>query len=270
MTKTIKIVTILAICCLSMATMAQEITQVDSLSVEPVSVSTPLDVRAAKAELKQARAEMKEARADLKQAKAEERKKLHVLNWRHEIRIGWGDQLFESLMWHNPTYIVNNMPTTWSKTYKENFTHHQHLWIEYQYYTAHWFSLGAMLDFSEVGWTNVTRNGTGKELSRSDRQYFYNVVVMPTIRFTYINHPNANLYSGLGIGMDINGGTEKNAQGQTTEMGLAVNLTLIGTSINFDRWFFCVDLGGLTALRNKNSIYMAFSRMINVGIGVRL
>lgn len=253
-----------------MATMAQEMTPSDNLVVAPDSVAAPLDVRAARAELKQARKEVKEARADLRNAKAEERKKRHVLNWRNELRIGWGDQLFESLMWHNPTYIVNNMPTTWSQTHKEEFSHHQHLWIEYQYYTAHWFSVGGMVDISEVGWTNVTRNGAGKEISRSDRQYFYNVVVMPTIRFTYINHPYATLYSGLGIGVDINGGTERNQLGQTTEMGLAVNLTLIGTSINYDRWFFSLDFGGLTALRNKNSIYMAFSRMINVGIGVRL
>ena len=191
------------------------------------------------------------------------------ITWRNELRIGWGDQLFESLMWHNPTNIVTTMPATWQQVYHEDYRHNQHLWLEYQYRFSHWFSLGAMTDISEVGWNDVTRDGTGAEISRSDRKYFYNVVVMPTIRFTYYHHPNVNLYSGLGLGMNINGGTEINGQGKHTEIGMAINGTVFGVSANYDRWFGAVDFGGLTALRNANYIYMALSRMINVSIGVR-
>lgn len=191
------------------------------------------------------------------------------INRRHEVRIGWGDQLFESLMWHNPTNIMTNMPTTWEKTYHEDYRHHQHLWAEYQYRVTHWFSYGGMIDMSEVGWDDVTRNGAGIEMSRSKDHYFYNVVLMPTVRFTYFFHENVNLYSGLGIGLDINGGTEKNAFGKKTEVGAAVNITLIGVSANYDRWFWTVDFGGMYALQNTNKIYMASSRIINVGFGAR-
>ena len=59
--------------------------------------------------------------------------KWDYLTWRNEIRVGWGDQLFESLMWHNPTSITTTMPEAWSQTYHENYRHHQHLWAEYQY-----------------------------------------------------------------------------------------------------------------------------------------
>ena len=191
------------------------------------------------------------------------------LERRNEIRIGWGDQLFESLMWHNPTNIATTMPETWQGKYKEDYRHYQHLWLEYQWRFTHWFSLGAMVDGSGVSWYNVTRNGKGVELARSDKQYFYNIVFMPTVRFTYLYHPNVNLYSGIGIGMDINGGTETNAYGQHTEVGFAINGTVFGISANYDRWFMTVDFGGLTALKNANSIYMAVSRIINVGIGAR-
>ena len=191
------------------------------------------------------------------------------INRRHEVRIGWGDQLFESLMWHNPTNIMTNMPTTWEKTYHEDYRHHQHLWAEYQYRVTHWFSYGGMIDMSEVDWDDVTRNGAGLEVSRSKNHYFYNVVLMPTVRFTYFFHENVNLYSGLGIGLDINGGTEKNAFGKKTEVGAAVNITLIGISANYDRWFWTVDFGGMYALQNTNKIYMASSRIINVGFGAR-
>lgn len=195
--------------------------------------------------------------------------KWDYLNWRSELRIGWGDQLFESLMWHNPTAITNTMPATYTQTYHESYRHRQHLWLEYQYRFTHWFSLGGMVDLSEVSWDDVKRNGAGVEVSRDPNHYFYNAVIMPTIRFTYYHHPNVNLYSGIGLGIDINGGTEKNGYGKTTEIGFAINGTVFGVSANYDRWFMTVDFGGLTALRNVNNIYMALSRIINVGVGVR-
>ena len=189
--------------------------------------------------------------------------------WHNELRVGWGDQLFESLMWHNPTYVVTTMPESFTKVYHENYRHNQHLWMEYQYFTAKWFSAGVMVDVSEVDWNDVTRNGKGLELERSPLKYFYNVVAMPTMRFTYLNHPRACVYSGLGFGLGINGGTEENAKHQKTEIGMAINLTLIGASVNFGRWFIAVDLGGLTSFRDKNTIYLAFSRMMNASAGVR-
>ena len=191
------------------------------------------------------------------------------LNMRHEVRIGWGDQLFESLMWHNPVYRVTSMPATYTQVYHENYHHDQHIWAEYQYRHKGWFSFGGMADISFVHWDDVTRNGHGEELSRDKGHYFYNLVIMPTIRFTYFHHPNVNLYSGLGFGMDINGGTEVNGLGQHTVIGAAVNFTVIGLSANYERWFWTVDFGGMYALRDANTIFMASSRIISVGFGAR-
>ena len=187
----------------------------------------------------------------------------------NELRIGWGDQLFESLMWNNPATIVTTMPTSWKRTYHENYRYHQHIWLEYQWRFNHWFSLGGMVDMSEVGWDDVTRNGAGTILTTTPNCYFYNLVIMPTIRFTYLHHKHVNLYSGIGFGLDINGGTERNEAKRLTDFGGALNITAIGLSANYDRWFMTVDVGGLTALKSKNTIFMALSRMINVSIGVR-
>lgn len=191
------------------------------------------------------------------------------LSMRNELRIGWGDQLFESLVWHNPTSIVTSMPATSTFEYKENYRHHQHLWLEYQYRFNNWFSLGAMTDMSEVGWDKVTRDGTGKELVRDKRNYFYNLVVMPTVRFTYFHHPYVNIYSGLGIGVDINGGTETDGMGRHTVVAPALNFTVVGISANYKRWFVAFDYGGMYALKNANAIYMVKSRMLNLSIGAR-
>jgi hypothetical protein len=188
---------------------------------------------------------------------------------RHEIRIGWGDQLFESLVWHNPTAITKTMPENYRQVYHEDYHHDQHVWAEYRYRFKYWFSLGCMVDWSDVRWDDVTRNGLGEEVSRDKGHWFYNIVVMPTIRFTYYHHPNVNLYSGLGFGMDINGGSESNAWGKKTDIGAAFDLTLFGVSANYQRWFMTVDFGGLFALKNANTIFLGASRIINVGIGAR-
>lgn len=194
---------------------------------------------------------------------------LAYLEQRNELRLGWGDQLFESLMWHNPTSITKTMPVTYEQTYKENYRHHQHIWLEYQYRFNHWFGLGGMIDMSEVGWDKVTRDGTGAELARDGKHYFYNLVIMPTVRFTYFHHPNVNIYSGLGIGLGINGGTEVNGQGKNTDLGAAANFTIVGVSANYKRWFVAFDYGGLYSLKNANYIFMAKSRMLNLSVGAR-
>jgi len=195
--------------------------------------------------------------------------KTDYINQRNELRIGWGDQLFESLMWHNPTYITKTMPAAYEQTYKENYRYHQHIWLEYQYRFNHWFGLGGMMDISEVGWDQVLRDGTGAELARDKNHYFYNLVIMPTVRFTYFHHPNVNIYSGLGLGIGINGGTETNNQNRKTDVGAAFNLTLVGISANYQRWFWAFDFGGMYSLKGANYIFLAKSRMLNLSFGAR-
>lgn len=252
---------LLVLCGLSMTARAQEVEWRDS-------VPTRSDIRKAEAEVRQARRDVRQAKQEVRMMKEEVRKSRHVVKWHNEFRIGWGDQLFESLMWHNPTNIITTMPATWQKTYHENYRHNQHIWAEYQWRFNYWFSLGGMIDVSEVGWDDVVRNGTGAEISRTNNQYFYNAVIMPTIRFTYYHHPYVNLYSGLGVGIDINGGTEKNVKGQNTEVGYAINLTVIGVRASYNRFFCALDLGGMYALRGANYIYMASSRIMNFSLGV--
>ena len=96
------------------------------------------------------------------------------LHQHNELRIGWGDQLFESLVWHNPTYIVKTMPTSYEQVYHENYRHDQHVWIEYQWRFKHWVSFGGMVDWSDVRWDDVTRNGAGVEVAREGGHWFYN------------------------------------------------------------------------------------------------
>ena len=190
------------------------------------------------------------------------------IGWRHEVRLGWGDQLFESLIWHNPTNIVSAMPESFTRTYAENYHHNQHLWAEYHYHPNYWFSVGLTIDISEVNWTDVTRNGKGAVIGTDPGHYFANIVVMPTIRFTYLHHPYVNLYSGLGIGAGFNTGTEVNPKGQHTDVGYAVDLRVIGLSVTYKRFAFNIDAGGLYSVKDMNTIFMVSSKIISASIGV--
>ena len=186
----------------------------------------------------------------------------------HQLRIGWGDQHFEHLAWHASPRPMNMLPASYTAVYAEKFRYTQHWFIDYQYRLNNWFSVGGLLDGSGVIWDDVTRNGVGDELSRNPDRSLYNIVVMPSMNFTYLHHEYVSLYSGLGAGFDINGGTETDYKGRTTVCAPAFGLTLIGLSANYRNWFAAVEIGGLFALNGGQNIYLFASRLCSVSMGV--
>jgi len=189
---------------------------------------------------------------------------------RHEIRISWGDQSFEKMMWCNPRTIVETMPESYMYDYKENYRYSQHWALDYSYNIAPWFSAGMMFDGSGVTWNNVTRNGAGIEMSRTKGENFYNLIFMPEFTFTYFHHKYVNLHSGIGAGLNVNGGSEVNAYGRHIEVAPVYNLNVFGVSANYQRWFMTVDLGCLISNGPAKKVYLLGSRMVSIGIGVRL
>lgn len=188
-----------------------------------------------------------------------------------EIRIGLGDQMFEWFVWQNPQYTVRNLSESWTRDYKEHYRYSQHLFAEYRYRLSRRVSLGFQVDGSAVVWDLVTRNGLGDEVSRAENQNFWNLTLMPTAQLTWVNREHYSLYSGVGIGLGINGGTETDAYGHHTLCGVAANLTFIGATFEWGSdWFAFAELGGLYSFRDiMTSIYMLNSRLISVGAGYR-
>ena len=92
---------------------------------------------------------------------------------------------------------------------------------------------------------------------------------MPTTRFTWLNTEHVNLYSSLGAGLGLNGGSESDVDGKHTVAGFAANVELIGISADWGQWFAYSELGGSFSLRNKSTIFLAASRIISIGIGFR-
>lgn len=188
---------------------------------------------------------------------------------RHEFSLGWGDQMFESLVWQNPSYIIANLPETFENQYKEHYRYSQHWFLGYQWRVNRWFSLGVMADFSACLWDDVTRNGKGIELERNVNRNFWNLVAMPQVRFTWLNRNHVSLYTSLGTGLCVNGGTETDYRGRHTAFAPAVDIALVGVSVDWSRWFVFAELGGLYALKGQSTVYLCNSRILSVGAGVR-
>ena len=175
-----------------------------------------------------------------------------------ELRVGWGDFLFESAMWHNSA----------------NTSHYRytgHLFVEYQYYFSYWFSLGAQLDYDQVWWdaTGYRLPNTNLISPEKNREcYFYNITLLPTIRFTYYSRPYVNLYLALGAGLTVNAGTETDMYNRTTALSPAFNVTLLGMRAGGKHLFGTFELGALNAIRDKNLMYMLGARLFSLSVGV--
>lgn len=187
----------------------------------------------------------------------------------HELRIGWGDQLFETLMWYNKPYYTL-YPEAFIGEYEENYRYTQHWFLEYQYRIKYWFNFGALVDYSGVIWDKVMRNGKGEELNREENRHFHNIAVLLTLRFTYLHSKYVSMYSGLGAGLNINTGSETDFWGRQTVMAPALNFTVLGLSVGNEQWFGALEFGGLYSLMSSNEIYLAGSRMFTASVGVKL
>ena len=186
----------------------------------------------------------------------------------HQLRIGWGDQLFETLAWYDQPHSTL-YPESYIGQYEERYRYAQHWFAEYQYRIRYWFNVGGMIDYSGVVWDKVNRNGLGEEVSREKNCNFHNIAIMATARFTYMHSKYVSLHSGLGVGLNINTGSEIDYRGRKTALAPALNLTVLGMSVGNEKWFGAVEFGGLYSLMNIHEVYLAGSRMFTLSVGCR-
>lgn len=173
----------------------------------------------------------------------------------HELRIGWGDALFEEAeKYEFPAIGRPNIEPRYLTG---------HLFCEYQYSWNRWCSTGMQLDYEQMGWHDKREN------PRREHNY-WNVTILPTVRFTYYRHPWVSLYSGIGIGMTINGGTEKDlVSKKTTVLYPNLNLNLFAVQVGQKGFFGTFELGAMFSLLGGNNIVMAGSRLMSVSVGYR-
>ena len=161
---------------------------------------------------------------------------------RNQVRIGWGDMLFETLSFH-PTSNLQGVVTS-------DYGYTGHIFGEYQRRLGKTLSVGAQLGFEGIFWKEK-----GAQVNN------FNLALMPTVRFIYYEKGLFTLYSSLGAGLLTafdNGGT--------VEFAPAFNLNFFSVQVGKGAWSGTLELGMLNALQNPNKVYMVASRMLSVSL----
>ena len=181
---------------------------------------------------------------------------------RHELRIGYGDPMFETMRWRDePNKLVVPMNV------RQNYRYTGHIYGEYMYRVNSWFGVGGQVDFGATmfDYNTYKLDDKGNQyLASSDPRYFYDVCIMPSFRFTYLHHEWVNLYSGLQVGAGIHG----DYLGRT-EIGYALGVTALGLSVGRDHWFGTAEFGGLSNIQSLTAIYLIWTKWFNVSVGYR-
>lgn len=190
-------------------------------------------------------------------------------DFKHELSLGVGDMMFETAIWHNQAHR-NYSGVTAEETMFENrnYSYTPHIFAEYLYSPLRWFSIGMTCDFQSTVWDKYFYNSNNLAVS-SSHENFFNLCIMPTFRFSYINRDAVRLYTTIAVGMDINGGSETDCFGKHTLAGFAADLRLIGVSAGGKRFRGFLDLGGMVALKDTNTIFMLGSQIVRVGVTYR-
>lgn len=189
----------------------------------------------------------------------------------NEVRLGIGDPMFETLVWYDQVhkdYSGCADPKVTGFDEKRNYRYSPHISLQYSRRLLPWLLVGADMDFQNTSWTKETYSNTNSLIATS-KENFFNLCFMPYVRFNYFRREHVELYSGLGLGMDINGGSETDAFGNHTLTGIAAQFCAIGVAAGKDHWWGFFDLGGTYALKNGSNMFMLSSQIMKIGVAYR-
>lgn len=184
---------------------------------------------------------------------------------RHQVRIGWGDALFETLTFGNTKpHIYPNpqaLPESFSIREQFNSACTGHLFFEYGYRLNKLVRLGGQLDAEGIFWEEGNFDRYHQLVGTAKTVRNYNIVVMPTVRLEYLHKRIVTLYSGAGAGMLV---AFDNARG--CEFSPALNLNLVGIQLGRGHWSGGIELGLMLALSGGNKVYMLGSRLLSFSL----
>ena len=187
---------------------------------------------------------------------------------RHQVRIGWGDMLFETLVFTaSPTHqFVNPSELSPDYTYseKDHFGYTGHFFAGYQYRLNKVMAVGAQVDFEGIFWQETSYDRFHTPLAATTHSRNYNLTVLPEMRFYCFSGRWINIYAGVGAGTLFAFDTAGN-----TALTPALNLNPLGIQVGYDHWWGGVELGFMAALSGGNQIYMLGSRLVSVSLNYR-
>lgn len=172
--------------------------------------------------------------------------------FRHEVRLGWGDMLFETMAFHASSthQFPGGKPTTFPYQENRDYGYTGHFFAEYRYHLLKWLSLGMQADFQGIFWTT----------EKNFRSKNYDLTLLPNVRFTYFRSEWVRLYSGLGAGLLIAWDNERN-----TETAPAFSLNLIGVQVGKGPWSGSFEINPMISQKGDN-IYLVGARIFSVSV----
>ncbi len=184
---------------------------------------------------------------------------------RHQVRIGWGDALFETLTFANTKpHIYPNpqaLPENFSIREQFNSGCTGHFFVDYGYRLNKLVRLGGQLDIEGIFWEEGNFDRNHKLIGTATKVRNHNIVVLPTVRLEYLHTGIVTLYSGAGAGMLV---AFDNLGG--CEFSPALNLNFVGVQLGWGHWSGGVELGAMLGLSGGNKIYMLGSRLLSVSL----
>ena len=184
-------------------------------------------------------------------------------DYRHIVRIGWGDMMFETMA------FGPSLSGTWANqgSLPENYLHDEiydlgytgHIFAEYQYQFTKVVSLGVQADIEGIFWKEGIFDRNHSLIVPATNVRNWDLDLLLTARFTYFNRDWVRLYSGLGVGALF-------AFDNLGNFGVApaFNINWIGVEVGKGPWGGTFELGALNALSNTRTIYQVFSRIFSV------
>lgn len=176
--------------------------------------------------------------------------------WHHQVRLGWGDMLFETLAFH-AGYGADG-------TRLSDFCYTGHFFAEYDYRFTRVVSVGFQADIEGIYFTETPCDDLRKPVGDPFRGHNHFLTLLPQVRFTYFDKGLVELYSGVGLGLLLAFDNRHRVEAAPT-----LGLTLLGVGVGNEHWGGSVELGGLNALLHANQVYMLGSRLISVGVHYR-
>jgi hypothetical protein len=177
---------------------------------------------------------------------------------RHQLRLGWGDPLFETMAFHEGASPTGDFVR------QHDFCYTGHFFAEYQYSVTPVISLGLQTDLEGIFWTETLTDRYRKFIGPSSFSHNYDLSILPTIRFTFLNTPWVQLYAGSAIGLMM---AFDNAR--HLELAPVFSTTLLGVQVGKGPWSGSLELGGLSSMLNANKVYMLGSRLVSVSVNYR-
>ena len=184
---------------------------------------------------------------------------------RHSIRLGWGDMLFETLAFHS-NYSggygkPESYPIGFSRLEKFDYAYTGHFFADYQYRLSKVVSVGFLADIEGIFWKECQYDARHLPVSQTQRIKNWDLVLMPTVRFTYLEKPWVRLYSGLGAGILVAFDNQGNSK-----LAPSLNLNWIGIEVGKGHWGGLAELGMLNSLTNFHHIYQLGTRLLSVSV----